>query len=269
MNCKNCDTPITGSFCHHCGQKANTHRINFHEIAHDFVHSVWHIDKGFGYTFLSLIKSPRSSIRGYLEGKRIKFFRPFSYLLITSAITLLVANLMVSMTAKGEGSAQVEHLRDELNKENAAVSPSAETEKPSVGRKIGFFLHKTAKKYLGFLLFGLVPVLALFSFILFKEAKLNYWEHLTAYTYITSQLNIVILLLTVLNIGSSPFIDIKNHWFSLSMTLDFGLVLVLLILTLYTYQVFHQKNKILAAVKAVFLPIFSLITAITILGIFL
>lgn len=268
MNCKNCNTNVIGSFCHSCGQKADTHRINFHEIVHDFIHSVWHVDKGFIYTFLKLVIHPRTSIRGYLEGKRINFFRPFAYILITSAITLLFMNLQVNMTEKGESNMRIEHLREELQKQEIAGTTTDTIEKKSTARKIGYFLRKTAKKYLGFLLFGLVPFLALSSFWFFKEAKYNYWEHLTAYTYVVGQLNIVFLFLTFLNMGAGQLVEVKNEWFSFSI-MDMGLILVLAVLSIYTFQIFHEKNKLIAALKSLFLPVFSLMMALVFLGVFM
>lgn len=269
MNCKNCNANVIGSFCHSCGQKADTHRINFHEIVHDFIHSVWHVDKGFIYTFLKLVKHPRTSIRGYLEGKRVNFLRPFAYLIITSALSLLFINLQVSMTEKGEGNMRVEQLREELQKQEIAGTTENDIEKKSTATKIGYFLHKTAKKYLGFLLFGLVPFLALSSFWFFKEAKYNYWEHLTVYTYVVGQLNIVFLFLTFLSIGKSQLISVKTTWFSFSALMDMGLILILAVLSIYTYQVFHEKNKLIAVLKSLILPIVALVMTLGCLGVFM
>ncbi len=47
-NCLNCGSNLGSGykFCATCGQKAATHRLNFHEIGHDALHYITHADKG-------------------------------------------------------------------------------------------------------------------------------------------------------------------------------------------------------------------------------
>ena len=41
--CLNCGTSLTGSHCHHCGQRADVHR-SFGAIGHDLVHAIFHFE---------------------------------------------------------------------------------------------------------------------------------------------------------------------------------------------------------------------------------
>ena len=85
--CKNCNFSIQGNFCSNCGQPANVHRINATYFLHEIPHSIMHVDKGLPYTFWKLITKPAKSLQEYLEGKRIKFFRPLGYVVLMSAIS--------------------------------------------------------------------------------------------------------------------------------------------------------------------------------------
>ncbi|MEO7529951.1 MAG: DUF3667 domain-containing protein, partial [Sediminibacterium sp.] len=82
--CINCDQSFEGKFCPECGQAAGTHRINALYFLHDIPHSVLHVDKGFPYTFFQLVKRPAQALEEYLAGRRVKYDRPFSYVLIMS-----------------------------------------------------------------------------------------------------------------------------------------------------------------------------------------
>ena len=43
LRCLNCGTSLTGSHCHHCGQRADVHR-SFGAIGHDLVHAIFHFE---------------------------------------------------------------------------------------------------------------------------------------------------------------------------------------------------------------------------------
>ena len=63
-------------FCHQCGQKTDTHRINFHYLVHEVPHSIFHVDNGILFTLKELFTRPGQSIREYLEGKRQQHSNP-------------------------------------------------------------------------------------------------------------------------------------------------------------------------------------------------
>lgn len=87
--CLNCNTALTGKFCHECGQKADTHRITAkHFIMHDLVHGIWHIDKGIPYTLKQAAIRPGYAIKDYIKGKRVNFYNIFYLLLMVMAFIL-------------------------------------------------------------------------------------------------------------------------------------------------------------------------------------
>jgi hypothetical protein len=84
--CLNCHEPLKGEFCSHCGQPADTHRINIHFLWHDLQHGFMHADKGILFTTIELFTRPGHSIRAFLGGKRVIHFKPISMVLILAGI---------------------------------------------------------------------------------------------------------------------------------------------------------------------------------------
>jgi hypothetical protein len=88
MHCLNCGQLVSENFCSVCGQKTTVKRISIKALLHDLPHSLFHVDKG----ILKNIKGiayPHDTVFGYMEGKRISYFSPFLFFLITTTAVLL------------------------------------------------------------------------------------------------------------------------------------------------------------------------------------
>ena len=87
-SCLNCNQNIRSNYCDYCGQKASTHRYSVkHFIEHDFIHGVWHVDKGILFTLKALFTRPGHFVRNYIEGKRVNYFNFVSLLILIMAIS--------------------------------------------------------------------------------------------------------------------------------------------------------------------------------------
>ena len=92
--CLNCGNETVNSFCSICGQKNSTHRFSMkHFFLHDFIHGVFHLDKGFLFTLKELYTRPGHSIREYIQGKRAKYFNYFTLMLLIYAISHFLAKI--------------------------------------------------------------------------------------------------------------------------------------------------------------------------------
>jgi len=91
ITCKNCHQTFKGHYCSNCGQTAETHKINLHYLLHDIQHGLFHFDSGITYTAKQLFTRPGHSIREFIEGKRVKHFKPISLVIVlaTAYITLI------------------------------------------------------------------------------------------------------------------------------------------------------------------------------------
>ncbi len=191
IKCKNCEHIFHGNFCPHCGQNKAIKRIDFSYFLHDIPHSIFHIDKGFGFTLKELFTRPGKSLKEYLEGKRVRHFRPFAFVVLLSTIcTILIKGI------------------EYLLLENTIGIAFKET----------FF-----SKYLSVLIFIMIPILALITYLFFYKMKYNYWEHFLINTYLAACLNIFFLLIKVVILIKAyygSFSNINYTWFmTLFMTL--------------------------------------------------
>ncbi|MDC8024965.1 DUF3667 domain-containing protein [Elizabethkingia anophelis] len=183
-NCLNCNEELVGKYCNNCSQPASTHRFYLsHVFKHDFVHGIFHFDKGFFFTIKELFTRPGHSIREYVQGKRVKHFNYFATVLL-----LLTIIYFVKKWAKIESS--------DLFDTNVKG------------------LLKVQKDYSKITVFLNIPIIAFISFLLFQRSKQNYTENLVLNMYLLCGLTVISLILPICMI----LLTIKN-FFLLSIIL--------------------------------------------------
>ena len=100
QKCLNCNENIKRNYCDYFGQKTSTHRFSLkHFFIHDFVHGIFHLDKGFLFTIRELFTRPGHSIREYIQRKRTNHFNYF-----TTLILLLTIGYFLSKVEKVDAS---------------------------------------------------------------------------------------------------------------------------------------------------------------------
>ncbi|MCD6012321.1 MAG: hypothetical protein K0Q79_2183 [Flavipsychrobacter sp.] len=230
--CLNCNTSYTGKFCPECGQKASTHRFTFAAILHDIPHSVFHIDKGLFFTFAQLTYRPGRAIREYLEGKRIRHFSPFAYLLILSAASSFVRHLTLSS------------IHDRLGIDPSILFPKAAE----------FFDH-----YPALMLCLLVPFLSFWGWLFNRDKQYNYWEVFILNTYLVAQFNLFFIIHNLLRLS--------GMYHSNSVT-----PLLICFISYFSFahiQFFWDKRSLKRTIKNVLLIVlmsFTLMTGLTLTG---
>lgn len=173
-HCLNCSSPVEQNFCAHCGQKASTHRYSIkHFVEHDFVHGVWHVDKGILFTIKELFTRPGHSVREYIGGKRVNYFSFVSLILLIMAVSALLQPYTHIKMA------------DFTSKETRAAMTSFE---------------QFTTKYPKIVLLVAIPVWSALSFLWFRKARLNYSEHLVLNSYAIIPQLLVALLFTAITI---------------------------------------------------------------------
>jgi hypothetical protein len=171
--CLNCGSETINNFCSVCGQNNATHRFSLkHFVVHDFIHGVFHLDKGFLFTIKELFTRPGHGIREYIQGKRVKHFNYFTLLLIIIAVT---------------------HFTGEFTDNVNSASNSSDSDGYS----------RVVEEYAKFIILSFVPFFALASYFLFKKSKQNYMEHLVMTMYMISGILIINYILTVTSLFCS------------------------------------------------------------------
>ncbi len=105
MRCLNCGTSLTGSHCHHCGQRADVHR-SFGAIGHDLVHAIFHFEGKIWNTLPLLAWRPGDLTRRYIHGERARFVSPLALFLFAVFLTYAVLAMVGSGGGVGEGIAK-------------------------------------------------------------------------------------------------------------------------------------------------------------------
>ncbi|MHC0445389.1 DUF3667 domain-containing protein [Flavobacterium sp. 3-218] len=225
-NCLNCNEEIAGKFCSNCSQSASTHRFSLsHVIQHDFIHGIFHFDKGFFYTIKELFTRPGNSIREYVQGKRTKHFNYFA-----TIILLLTIGYFLKKWTKIDTSSIYD--QTELS---------------------GLF--KILKDYSKFTVFLHIPIIALGSFLLFKKSKQNYTENLVLNLYLQCGILTISLILPVIMIftDNRDFLLVVNNFLTV-------LTFVYLIIFYYHYfSVFNFKKSSLI-IRVISMALIFLIT---------
>ncbi|WPO78112.1 DUF3667 domain-containing protein [Flavobacterium sp. KACC 22761] len=73
-------------YCSNCGQPAATHKINIHFLWHDIQHGLLHFDKGITYSLKQLFTRPGHTVREFIEGKRVRHFKPLSLVVVLATL---------------------------------------------------------------------------------------------------------------------------------------------------------------------------------------
>jgi len=226
-NCLNCNKVITGKFCDNCSQSASTHRFSLtHVFQHDFIHGIFHFDKGFFYTIKELFTRPGHSIREYVQGKRVKHFNYFSTIII-----LITIGYFMKKWAKVDATV----LYDD--------------------KKTVEGLLKVLKDYSKITVFLTVPIISIVSYLFFRKSKQNYTENLVLNMYLLCGTLIISLLLTT----SLILTDNKDFLISVNYL---AAVLTFLYVLIFYYQYFSvfglKKYKLI--IRVIIIAILYLLT---------
>ena len=169
MICKNCEQSFEGKFCANCGQNSKVKKINFKYLVADIQESLLQVNRGFLFTLKELFTRPGHAIREFLEGKRVRHYKPVAYLLVTSTIYILSTYLMDRNTF-------IEDVIVGFNQGASEVNPDADLSYQN------WIVDKQV-----YVTLSLIPLFSLSSYLAFFKSKYNFFEHLVINCYIIGQ----------------------------------------------------------------------------------
>lgn len=230
-NCLNCNKEVLGKFCSNCSQATSTHRISLHHVfQHDFIHGIFHFDKGFFYTIKELFTRPGHSIREYVQGKRVKHFNAFA-----TIILLITIGYFMKKWTKFDASV--------LYEDKTTIKG----------------LLKVLKDYSKITVFLNIPIISAVSYLFFKKSKQNYAENLVLNLYLLCGTLTISLIVTIF----TNFSDHKDFLVSLNY---FAIALTLLYVAIFYYQYFsvYYLKKYQLLIRVVIIAILYLLTKLMI-----
>jgi hypothetical protein len=212
--CVNCNTIVEGNYCTNCGQKANQKRYTLKNLPGEFVHGFFHINSGLLFTIKELFIRPGVALRGYIAGKRVGYFNPFTFLVLIG----LVAGYLYTR------SGIIEHVNDIL-------LASSET--------IDF-----TRKHFSFRMLMAVPSYSVMCWILFRSYRYNIAEYLVISTFLISQ-GFVIMIVWLL------FIFLVKPSNTVFTILYFSSLISLVIYQVVAFfRLFNKGSKVLRWLSA-------------------
>lgn len=186
MICKNCGNEFEGNFCNNCGQPADTHAIDTHFVMHDLSHGLFHVHGGLFYSARELFTRPGHAIRDYIEGKRVKHYKPISMLVVLATFYgLLYYTFEIDLFS---------------------------------GKEEGPFDYKMANEWIGhhfpIVILLQLPIFALGSYLVFHKQGYNYYEHVILNSFFSAQkiwFRMFVLLVLVV-IGRKDDFSLVSNW---------------------------------------------------------
>ena len=101
--CLNCGTPLTGAYCHACGQQGHVHRT-MGAFMHDLLHGALHFEGKLWRTLPMLAFKPGALTRRYIDGERARFVSPMA-LFLFGVFLMFAVFQMLGFTAPTDLSA--------------------------------------------------------------------------------------------------------------------------------------------------------------------
>ncbi len=188
--CKNCGNHFTGKFCPQCGQTISVHRITIKHVLEEFWHNFTHTDKNYFSFAWILFKNPGTVIQEYLDGKRSKYFSPYTFYLVTTSLLVLTTK-------------SVFHLEDKLY---------------HINNEFGYYVDSN----INIIMLCILPFLAFIFQAFYRDKQLNYAESFTALIMIFGLMNFFLLITNLLS-----FIFIQYHYYTRGLVNIIGYFFIL------------------------------------------
>jgi Protein of unknown function (DUF3667) len=173
--CKNCETHFEGKFCPQCAQKASAGRLQVGNVLHEFWHNFTHTDHSVFSFVKDMFVKPGLVIRDFIEGKRKKYFNPYTFFLLSTGILIFITSRLFEY-------------EDSLFE---------------VKNEFGQYVSK----HYNIILICCLPFVALIMRVAFSKHKYNYAEWITFFVFTFGFINFIQIFIQCLY-----FFFIKYHF---------------------------------------------------------
>jgi hypothetical protein len=136
---------------------------------HDIQHGLFHVEKGILFTAKELFTRPGHSIREFLNGKRVRHFKPVSLVIVLAGFYGLLSHAfhvnLLSNNFEVTGSG------DKFNQTKAAIE----------------HLSEWISQHYSILALLQIPIFSIGTWLAFKKTGYNFIEHLVINSFISAQ----------------------------------------------------------------------------------
>ena len=202
-HCLNCGTPLTGSFCPHCGQKDQDRRVRLRHLLPELLDDLLHYDHLVLRSLWLLIRRPGFLTQEFIAGRRVRHVSPFRLYVALSFALFTAFSLVPAGNRHGAKGPQPEIQVVEAPPQAAQVRKkpvrpwvqSIKTGSKKASQDPERFKHAFLTN-LSRALFVLMPLLAGFLFLLHLRGHTFFMEHMVLSLHFHCFSFLVILALT-------------------------------------------------------------------------
>ncbi|MBC7934050.1 MAG: DUF3667 domain-containing protein [Rhizobacter sp.] len=171
--CKNCGNHFIGRFCNNCGEKVyhDKDKVVLHLFDEAF-HFITHFEGTFFTSLKTILKKPGKLSVDFCNGIRKKYFKPLSFFL------MLVILYLLFPLFEGLNMKLHYHQYNDLYGAYAAKKAAAVMQqKGMTWDQLSEAFHHSGEKVSKFLLFTIIPCMALFSWLMGSKKRKYYYDH--------------------------------------------------------------------------------------------
>jgi hypothetical protein len=180
--CKNCAAPVSEKFCGRCGEKVYTDSDkSFKHLFEEAFHFMTHLEGKFFTTLVTMIKRPGKLSLDFCSGIRKKYFRPLSFYLL-----LIIAYLLFPVFEGLNMQLQFYHKNQLFGQYAERKTEEVRIKKNYSEEKLSEVFHQKGEKTSKFMLFLVLPFMALFSYTIGFWKRRYYFDHFIFTTEVTS-----------------------------------------------------------------------------------
>ena len=229
--CINCNRPVTGNYCAHCGQPRHVPRITLGHLFHDMQSKLFGFDGKVANTFMGMLRHPGKVGREYMAGNRVKYSGPLSWYFLMFMVMLGMfpvfgvdfSDFMTQISDQinesagvpqpdmnnGLAAADTLNLADSTQQLAPALTDSAlvaqqklqaAAESQRASMQFAQNLQQTIFSNFQTFSASLIPIMAFFTWLMHRRKGYNYTETVAFLFYAMSQ-SLLITMATVIIYG--------------------------------------------------------------------
>lgn len=231
-SCLNCNATVEENYCPNCGQK-KFKRIDKTYILEELQYTVLHTNKGFLYSIKRIIKNPGTTAREFIEGKRVKHYKPILLVFVLSGISSFIAYKFLGLT--------------EMMTAHYATATS-NVSSQFLTKYLSFLSSFTS-----LLLLLSLPLLGIITKLCFRTWGQNYYEHVVMNAYILAYYLLCCILIVY------PIIYIFKNNPSTAIAISNSSLLLIPIILVWFYKNFYTHKSLLKIILKVLFSVLGLI----------
>ena len=196
--CPSCFEQGIGNYCMHCSEDMSPKRISLPIVFKSIPDIFFDVEHGLFYSIKMLLLKPGETVRRYLGGDRQRHYKPLKFVLFLGG---LYAFLFVNFNIHGVSTGMYESIA----RNNGSSVES--------GKHIDLF----AEQWNSVLMLIQFPIIALFTWLLFRKRKYYYGEHLLANAFFIGEVSLynIILFPIIYLLNGTVWVDRINLLYSL------------------------------------------------------